>query len=88
MFKGFEKRLNTNLQRICNDRQAASNLVNKQNAEAIQTNVRQNIVQEYAVWFGGSQLSCEAHFSNIVKTRAMYQEHGPSICRHNPVFSS
>jgi actin-related protein 3 len=88
MFKGFDRRLNTNLQRICNERQEVSNKKNNQNAEPIKTTVSQNLVQGYAVWFGGSMLSCEPHFESIVKTRAMYQEHGPSICRHNPVFNS
>ena len=54
--------------------------------ESIPANVRQNLVQRFAVWFGGSMLGSMEGFGNVVKTRAMYEEMGPSICRHNPIF--
>ena len=44
--------------------------------------------QRFAVWFGGSMLASTPEFNNVCHTRAAYEEHGPSICRHNPVFSA
>jgi len=46
------------------------------------------MVQEYAVWFGGSYLGSEPGFHYICKSKEMYEEHGASICRHNAIFSS
>jgi len=42
------------------------------------------MVQKYAVFFGGSILA--SNNPRIFKTRAEYEEYGPSIARHNPVF--
>lgn len=50
--------------------------------------VAQNMVQRYAVWFGGSVLGSHAAFPQICKTREMYEEMGPSICRHNAISSA
>ena len=50
------------------------------------TTVCQNIVQRYAVWFGGSVLGSHQAFPQICKTREMYEEYGPQICRHNAIF--
>ena len=49
--------------------------------------VTQNEVQRYAVWFGGSVLGAMPNFDKVCKSREDYAEHGPSICRHNPIFS-
>jgi actin-related protein 3 len=56
--------------------------------ESIDCNVFQNIVQRYAVWFGGSVLGAHDNFSKICKSREDYAEYGPSICRHNALFNS
>ena len=50
--------------------------------------VAQNIVQRYAVWFGGSVLGSHENFPSLCKTREMYAEYGPSICRNNAIFGS
>jgi len=45
-------------------------------------------MQRFAVWFGGSMLASTPEFHDVCHTRAQYEEIGPSICRHNPVFST
>lgn len=50
--------------------------------------VAQNIVQRYAVWFGGSVLGSHENFPTLCKSREQYEEYGPSICRHNAIFGS
>ncbi|EAX05373.1 hCG1741272, isoform CRA_b, partial [Homo sapiens] len=40
----------------------------------------------YAVWFGGSMLASTPEFYQVCHTKNHYEEIGPSICRHNPVF--
>jgi len=50
--------------------------------------VAQNIVQRYAVWFGGSVLGSHQNFPMLCKSREMYEEYGPSICRHNAIFGN
>ena len=47
----------------------------------------QNMVQRYAVWFGGSVLGSNDAFRGY-KTREMYEEHGPKICRNNAIFQA
>jgi actin-related protein 3 len=44
-------------------------------------------MQRYAVWFGGSMLASDGAFARMCHTKAQYQEEGPRIARHNPVFS-
>ncbi|EPY80503.1 ARP3 actin-related protein 3-like protein [Camelus ferus] len=43
-------------------------------------------MQRYAVWFGGSMLASTPEFYQVCHTKKDYEEIGPSICRHNPVF--
>ena len=52
----------------------------------IDCTVAQNLVQRYAVWFGGSVLGSHAEFGRIAHSREKYLEYGPSICRHNSIF--
>lgn len=54
----------------------------------IEVGVGQNMVQRYAVWFGGSVLGADDNFPRICHSKADYEEIGPSICRHNPLFSA
>eukprot|EP01060_Flectonema_neradi_P019980 TRINITY_DN27491_c1_g1_i1.p1 TRINITY_DN27491_c1_g1~~TRINITY_DN27491_c1_g1_i1.p1 ORF type:complete len:422 (+),score=94.20 TRINITY_DN27491_c1_g1_i1:104-1369(+) len=51
----------------------------------IEVNVVSHSYQKYAVWFGGAMLADSEHFASMVKTRAEYEEHGPSICRTSAV---
>ena len=53
--------------------------------DSMNAKVFQNMVQRYAVWFGGSVLGSHENFHMMCKTRAMYDEIGPSICRHNAI---
>ncbi|EPY79892.1 hypothetical protein CB1_000880075 [Camelus ferus] len=43
-------------------------------------------MQRYAVWFGGSMLASTPEFFQVCHTKKDYEEHGPSVCRHSPVF--
>ncbi|CAM9204020.1 unnamed protein product, partial [Laminaria digitata] len=42
----------------------------------------------YAVWFGGSLVASVPDFYRVCCTKAQYEEEGPRIARHNPVFSA
>lgn len=53
----------------------------------MQCEVAQNMVQRYAVWFGGSVLGSNDAFTGY-KTREMYAELGPKVCRHNAIFAA
>lgn len=44
--------------------------------------------QRNAVWYGGALLASDPEFYAVCHTKAAYQEHGPGICRYNPVFRS
>lgn len=57
-------------------------------ASAIDVNVISHHMQRFAVWFGGSMLASTPEFHDVLHTRAQYEEYGPSICRHNAVFSA
>ena len=54
----------------------------------IEVKVNSHHMQRYAVWFGGSVLASMPEFPASCHTKADYEEHGPSICRRNPVFRS
>ncbi|MBD5025913.1 hypothetical protein GUF51_14570, partial [Xanthomonas citri pv. citri] len=54
----------------------------------VPVNVVSHAMQRYAVWFGGSMLASTNEFVRVCHTKAQYEEEGPRICRHNPVFSA
>jgi actin-related protein 3 len=84
LFKNFDKRLEQEVRRRVNERFDAKGIL--ENAPEVK--VCQNMVQKNAVWFGGSMLADNKdNFANIVSTKEQYDEWGPSIARHNPVFS-
>merc|ERR1712173_479272 len=56
--------------------------------KALEVAVITHHMQRYAVWFGGSMLASTPEFYNVCHTKQQYDEHGPSICRHNPVFGA
>jgi len=85
LFKGFDTRLRSQVQNILNQRMAAFNKISGRD-ETMNCHVHQNIVQRYAVWFGGSVLGSHPNFPQLCKSREMYEEYGPSICRHNAIF--
>ena len=85
MFDGFDKRLQKQVQGIINDRMKAYNKISGTN-DTMDCTVAQNLVQRYAVWFGGSVLGSHEGFSRVCHSREAYLEHGPSICRQNAIF--
>jgi actin-related protein 3 len=54
----------------------------------VQVNVISHAQQRYAVWFGGALLASTPEFYTACCTKAQYDEEGPRIARHNPVFSA
>eukprot|EP01147_Barroeca_monosierra_P007436 gene7436-9784_t len=56
--------------------------------QPIDVKVVSHAMQRYAVWFGGSMLASTPEFYKVCHTKADYEEYGPSICRHNPVFGA
>ena len=54
----------------------------------MEVNVKENSIQKYAVWFGGSYLGAREDLKNIYKTREIYEEYGPSAFRDNPIFGT
>lgn len=58
------------------------------NPKPIEVQVVSHHMQRYAVWFGGSMLASTPEFYSVCHSKASYEEYGPSICRHNPVFGT
>ncbi|GAM25003.1 hypothetical protein SAMD00019534_081780 [Acytostelium subglobosum LB1] len=90
MFKDFGKRLQRDIKRSVDYRIKRSEELSggKIKAVPLEVNVVSHSRQRYAVWFGGSMLASTPDFYNLCHTKAKYDEIGPSICRHNPVFST
>lgn len=91
MFRDFDRRLQRDIQRIVNARLKTSYSLSQGRLEPkpIDVQVLSHHMQRYAVWFGGSMLASTSEFySTYCHTKAQYDEYGPSICRHNPVFGT
>jgi len=90
MFKDFGRRLQRDIKRAVDNRIKRSEELSggRIKATAIPVNVISHHMQRYAVWFGGSMLASTPEFYTVCHTKAQYDEHGPSICRHNPVFGA
>jgi len=92
MFKDFGRRLNRDVKRIVDDRLEANWKKNPKFKAAEATKMEVNVIshhmQRFAVWFGGSMLSSTPEFYRVCHTKAQYEEEGPRIARHNPVFSA
>ena len=86
LFDGFDTRLEKGIQGRVNERLSLYEQATGKKPAEIKVNVSQNMVQKYAVWFGGSVLGANANFHRICHSREDYLERGPSICRHNSVF--
>eukprot|EP01121_Diplochlamys_sp_Union-15-3_P004977 TRINITY_DN151_c0_g1_i3.p1 TRINITY_DN151_c0_g1~~TRINITY_DN151_c0_g1_i3.p1 ORF type:complete len:449 (-),score=100.48 TRINITY_DN151_c0_g1_i3:54-1265(-) len=88
MFKDFAKRLNRDIKRAVDYRIKRSEELSggKTKSVPVAVKVISHNMQRYAVWFGGSMLASTPEFYNVCHTKAQYDELGPSICRHNPVF--
>ena len=83
MFDKFDKRLEQEVRRRVNERYEGMGIADN----APEVKVSQNMVQKYSVWFGGSVLASGPMGSRIFKSRQDYEEWGPQVARHNPVFT-
>ncbi|XP_071057411.1 actin-related protein 3 [Onthophagus taurus] len=90
MFKDFDRRLQRDLKRTVDARLKLSESLGggRIKPKPINVNVVTHHMQRYAVWFGGSMLASTPEFYQVCHTKAAYEEYGPSICRHNPVFGT
>jgi actin-related protein 3 len=90
MFKDFGKRLQRDVKRYVDNRLALSEKLSggKLKSQPIDVKVITHHMQRYAVWFGGSMLASTPEFYKVCHTKAQYDEQGPSIARHNPVFGA
>jgi len=90
MFKDFGKRLARDIKRSVDYRIKRSEELSggKIKAVPLDVNVISHHMQRYAVWFGGSMLASTPEFYTVCHTKKAYDEIGPSICRHNPVFGA
>jgi actin-related protein 3 len=88
MFRDFGRRLQRDVKRLVDGRLKVSEELSggKLKPKPIEVNVISHSMQRFAVWFGGSLLASTPEFYQVCHTKADYDEHGPSICRHNPVF--
>jgi actin-related protein 3 len=90
MFKDFGKRLQRDIKRAVDYRIKRSEELSQGRikSKAVEVKVITHHMQRFAVWFGGSMLASTPEFYNVCHTKAQYDEVGPSICRHNPVFGA
>jgi len=90
MFKDFGKRLQRDIKRAVDARIKRSEELSggKIKAVPLAVNVISHHMQRYAVWFGGSMLASTGEFYKVCHTKKDYDEIGPSIARHNPVFGA
>eukprot|EP00899_Mesostigma_viride_P014303 jgi/Mesvir1/22874/Mv20115-RA.1 len=89
MFKDFGRRLQRDIKKMVDSRVEASQQLSADGLKAtgVEVNVQSHAMQRYAVWFGGSILASTEEFFKSCHTKAEYEEHGPSICRNNPIFA-
>nr|CAD7397509.1 unnamed protein product [Timema poppensis] len=90
MFRDFGRRLQRDIKRTVNIRLQTSETLSggRIKPKPIDVHVISHHMQRYAVWFGGSMLASTPEFYQVCHTKADYEEYGPSICRHNPVFGT
>jgi len=90
MFKDFGRRLERDVRRFVDGRLKVTEQLSggRIKPKPIDVQVISHQMQRYAVWFGGSMLASTPDFYQVCHTKAQYEEFGPSICRHNPVFGT
>lgn len=90
MFKNLGRRIQRDIQSIVNTRLEMTEKLTggRMKPTPIEVNVVSHRMQRYAVWLGGSILASTPEFYTACHTRAQYEEYGPAICRHNPMFAS
>eukprot|EP01063_Lacrimia_lanifica_P014177 TRINITY_DN20818_c0_g1_i1.p1 TRINITY_DN20818_c0_g1~~TRINITY_DN20818_c0_g1_i1.p1 ORF type:complete len:421 (+),score=165.14 TRINITY_DN20818_c0_g1_i1:84-1346(+) len=85
MFHNFGKRLKRDVKARVDYRQSKLNKNTKGSGTDIPVNVITHANQGYAVWYGGNVIGQSEFFPNLIKTRAEYEEYGPSIFRKSMV---
>lgn len=88
VFKGFDKRLKKDLTYYTKKRLEEASRHAHLKPKPIDVEVIRHDMQKYAVWFGGSMISQTPDFMRVMKTKADYEEYGPSIMRFNEAFRS
>lgn len=91
MFHSFGKRLQRDLRKRVDSRMQANVAALGRpgmKVPELDINVISHPMQRFAVWFGGSMLASSDQFYQICHTKAQYEEEGPRIARHNPVFNA
>eukprot|EP00002_Diphylleia_rotans_P038839 TRINITY_DN887_c0_g1_i1.p1 TRINITY_DN887_c0_g1~~TRINITY_DN887_c0_g1_i1.p1 ORF type:complete len:416 (-),score=105.02 TRINITY_DN887_c0_g1_i1:398-1645(-) len=90
MFKGFDKRLQRDVKKFVEARLKRTEELSqgRMKPQAIDVNVVSHSKQRYAVFTGGSLLASTPDFYTACHTKKQYDEEGPRICRHNPVFGA
>jgi len=91
MFKDFGRRLQRDIKKIVDtrlDANAARKGLKGNEVTKVDVNVVSHHMQRFAVWFGGSMLASAPELHRVCHTRAQYEEEGPRIARHNPVFNA
>jgi actin-related protein 3 len=95
MYKNFGRRLQNEIQQRVDARLEANKArIVKAGGRvsgtgpSLDVDVVSHSMQRYAVWFGGSMLASTPEFYKVCHTKADYEEYGPSIARHNPVFNA
>ncbi|KAK2859754.1 hypothetical protein Q5P01_004374 [Channa striata] len=88
MFRDFGRRLQRDLKRVVDARLRLSEELSggRIKPKPMEVQVITHHMQRYAVWFGGSMLASTPEFYQVCHSKKAYDEIGPSICRHNPVF--
>uniref|UniRef100_A0A669D9L0 Actin related protein 3B n=1 Tax=Oreochromis niloticus TaxID=8128 RepID=A0A669D9L0_ORENI len=88
MFRDFGRRLQRDLKRVVDARLKLSEELSggRIKPKPMEVQVVSHHMQRYAVWFGGSMLASTPEFFQVCHSKKDYDEIGPSICRHNPVF--
>eukprot|EP01064_Diplonema_japonicum_P015319 TRINITY_DN23039_c1_g1_i1.p1 TRINITY_DN23039_c1_g1~~TRINITY_DN23039_c1_g1_i1.p1 ORF type:complete len:432 (+),score=92.79 TRINITY_DN23039_c1_g1_i1:25-1296(+) len=91
MFKHFGQRLKRDIKERVNARMEDAHRRRRDQSVSMQdvpVNVISHKAQGYAVWSGGSVIASMDNFPQMVKTRAEYEEHGPSIFRSSALGGS
>jgi actin-related protein 3 len=91
MYKDFDRRLKKDIKkfvdrRIESSREASGAAAGEIQGQDVEINVVSHPFQRFAPWFGGSMLASSNEFLTVARTKAEYDEHGPSVCRHSAVF--
>lgn len=88
MFKYFSERLKRDVKsKVSARHEKRKALYPNLSLTPTEVNVIHHEFQRFAVWFGGSILAAQPEFTTYFHTKAQYDEEGPRIARHSPVFS-